>query len=788
MAEHTGNESSIRGAAGTGLPHESAHLHVTGEAVYTDDIPEPRGTLQAAVGMSTRAHARIRAIDLSAVLAAPDVVAVATATDVPGANNVGPVQHDDPIFATELVEYAGQSLFAVAARSVEAARRAVMLAGIEYDDLPAFVDAPAALAAGSFVLPSERLARGEPARAMAAAPHRLQGGFSMGGQDHFYLEGQIAMVLPGEDGNVLVYSSTQHPGEVQHIVAHALGLDAKDVVVECRRMGGGFGGKESQPSLIAAIAAVLAVKTRRPVKLRLDRDVDMMLTGKRHDYTVRYDVGFGPDGRIAGIDLTLASRCGFSADLSGPVNDRTMFHADNCYYLGDVAITSHRCKTHTVSNTAFRGFGGPQGMMAIEQVIDDIARHLGKDPLEVRRANFYGVGERDVTPYHMRVEDNIIAPLVTQLASPEQADYEARRRAIRAFNAGSPVVKRGIALTPVKFGISFTATHYNQAGALVNVYSDGTVLLNHGGTEMGQGLFTKVAQVVASELAIDVHRIRVTASDTGKVPNASATAASSGTDLNGKAAQAAARTIRERLARFAAEHFGVPAAEVSFRDNRVLAGRNEVAFAELAKMAWMARVSLSASGFYRTPKIHYDRRTFSGRPFFYFAYGAAVSEVAIDTLTGESRVLRVDILHDVGRSINPAIDLGQIEGGFVQGMGWLTTEELWWSDRGELMTHAPSTYKIPVCRDVPEQLNIRLYAGQNVEDTIFRSKAVGEPPFMLALSVFHAIRDAIAGVGDDTLSPRLDAPATPESILRAVDELRVRQYAADAAVQAAASA
>jgi xanthine dehydrogenase large subunit len=772
------DESMIRGGAGAAQPHDSAHLHVTGAADYTDDIPAPRGTLHAAVGMSARAHARIKSLDLTKVRGAPGVVAVVTAQDVPGDNNVGTVKKDEPIFATDRVEYVGQSMFAVAAKTVEQARRAARLAVVEYEELPAHLDAVAALAAGSFVLPTERLARGDAAAALAAAPHRLRGEFRIGGQDQFYLEGHIALAVPKEGGDMLVYSSTQHPGEVQLVLAHALGTEAKDVVVECRRMGGGFGGKETQPALIACIAAIAAAKTGRAVKLRLDRDDDMVMTGKRHDYVVRYDVGFEPSGRIQGIEFEFASRCGFSADLSGPVNDRTMFHADNCYYLENVAITSHRCKTNTVSNTAFRGFGGPQGMMAIEYVIDEIARSLRKDPLEVRRANFYGIGSRDLTPYQMQVEDNIIDALVGELVLPANADYLARRKAVHAFNRESPVLKRGIALTPVKFGISFTATHFNQAGALVHVYSDGTVMLNHGGTEMGQGLFTKVAQVVAEELQIDLDRIKITASDTSKVPNASATAASSGTDLNGKAAQAAARTIKERLTQFAAEHFKVAPHEVVFRANRVHAGAETLSFAELARLAWFSRVSLSATGFYRTPKIHYDRKTFSGRPFYYFAYGAAVSEVEIDTLTGEYRVRRVDILHDVGKSINPAIDLGQIEGGFIQGMGWLTTEELWWNEKGELKTHAPSTYKIPVCRDLPEAFNVKLYgAGCNQEDSIFRSKAVGEPPLMLAISVFHAIKDAVASVCDYELSPRLNAPATAEEVLRAIEELRARRAA-----------
>ncbi len=759
--------SKVAGAAGSAVPHDSAHLHVSGEATYTDDIPEPRGTLHVAVGTSARPHARLQRVDLDAVRAAPGVVDVIVARDIRGDNNCGPVVKDDPILAPGLVQYVGQAVFAVAAETVDQARKAVGLARIDYEDLEAILDPLTAIDKESFVLPSETLERGDAQAALQESAHRLQGRVDLGGQDQFYLEGQIALALPREDGDLFVYSSTQHPGEVQKLVAHAIGRDVKDVVVECRRMGGAFGGKESQPALIACIAGVLADRSGRPCKLRLDRDVDMIMTGKRHDFVIDYDVGFDDSGRIHGIDFMFASRCGMSADLSGAINDRTMFHCDNAYYLPNVRIVSHRCKTHTVSNTAFRGFGGPQGMYGIEYVIDDIARYLQMDPLDVRRANYYGVDERNVTPYLQTVEDNILDEITTQLEN--DADYRARRALIERFNSEHRYLKKGIALTPVKFGISFTATHLNQAGALLHVYTDGTVHLNHGGTEMGQGLFTKVAQVVADELQIGIDRIKITASDTSKVPNASATAASSGSDLNGKAAQAAARTVKQRMIRFAAEHFGVAESEVRFANNQVHAGSATVTFAELAHLAWFARVSLSSTGFYRTPKINYDRSTFSGRPFFYFAYGAAVTEVIIDTLTGENRMLRVDILHDCGKSLNPAIDMGQIEGGFIQGAGWLTTEELWWNERGELKTHAPSTYKIPVCSDVPQEFNVQiLESGRNREDTIFRSKAVGEPPLMLALSAFHALRDAVAATGPAGCRPPLRAPATPEAVLEAI--------------------
>ena len=774
------DEAPIAGGVGAALRHDSAHLHVAGEAPYVDDMLELRGTLHAAFGLSERAHARIVCIDLAPVRAAPGVVAVLVAADIPGENNFGPILHDDPILAVDEVQYLGQPVFVVAAQTMDLARRAARLARIDYEDLPAVLGIEEALAAQSFVLPSVQINRGDAKAALAAAPQRLRGEFRIGGQEQFYLEGQIAYAIALEDGTLRVHNSTQYPGEVQLKVAAALGLPAADVTVECRRMGGGFGGKETQAALFACAAALLARHTGRPVKLRADRDDDIMITGKRHDFLVRYDAGFESSGRLLGLELMLASRCGYSADLSGPINDRAMTHADNCYFLENVAITSHRLKTHTQSATAFRGFGGPQGMMAIEYVLDEVARALAIDPLEVRRRNFYAGEGRDITHYGMRIEDNIIHELVAELAGG--AKYGERRNALAAWNAASPVIKRGIALTPVKFGIAFTTTHMNQAGALLQLYSDGTVLLNHGGTEMGQGLLTKVAQVVAEQLQIDVAQVRLSAADTSKVPNASATAASSGSDLNGKAAQAAARALKQRLRAFAAGHFKVAPAAVRFACNRVHIGQTSISFAELARLAWMGRVSLSATGFYKTPKISYDARTLMGRPFYYFCYGAAVSEVAIDTLTGETRLLRADILHDAGRSLNPAIDIGQVEGGFVQGMGWLTSEELCWDDTGRLRTHAPSTYKIPVAGDVPEAFNVRLFErGRNVEDSVFRSKAVGEPPLMLAISVFHAIKDAVAAAADYRASAPLDAPATPERVLFAVAAARAALKGAGAA-------
>jgi xanthine dehydrogenase large subunit len=744
------------GAVHRPLPHDSADLHVAGAAAYVDDLPEAPGTLHLAFGLAADGHSRLTCLDLASVRAAPGVVAVFTADDIPGENNVGPVFHDDRLFAEHEILYPGQPLFVVAATGTRAARVAARLAKVETEPLPALVGIAEALDADSDFEPPQRMARGDSAAALDGAEHRLSGRLEMGGQEHFYLEGQAALATPGERGQIHVVSSTQHPSEVQHLIAELLCLGSADVTVEVRRMGGGFGGKETQAAAYAAACALVAARTGRPARIRADRDDDMVMTGKRHDFQADYDVGFDGDGRIEGIRLDLASRCGATVDLSLAINDRAMFHADNCYYLPAVEILSRRLKTHTVSNTAFRGFGGPQGMMAIERVMDAIAAHLGIDPLAVRQANLYGPG-RDVTPYHMRVEDNVAPELIADLA--ERAGYAGRRAEVEAFNASHKILKKGLALTPVKFGISFTTTHLNQAGALVLVYADGSIHLNHGGTEMGQGLMIKVAQVVADVFRVPVETVKVSATRTDKIPNTSATAASSGSDLNGMAAQRAAETIRERLDTFAAGQEGSEA----------------WSFGELCRRAHLARIPLFATGFYATPKIHYDRATHSGRPFLYFAYGAALSEVVIDTLTGEHRVVAVDILHDVGRSLNPAIDLGQIEGGFIQGMGWLTTEELVFDDRGRLLTHAPSTYKIPTANDRPARMAIAIWErGHNPEPTIHRSKAVGEPPLMLAISVFSALTQAVAAAAPGKGLPKLDAPATPERILAAIDELRSR--------------
>lgn len=764
---------TIRGGVHTDLRHESAIKHVTGRADYCDDIPEPVGTLHAYLGLSTRAHAVIRALDLTAVRAAPGVVGVLTAKDIPGVNDVSPTgRHDEPIFATEKVEFWGQPMFAVIADTRDAARRAARLAQVDYEDLPHVLDPEAARQAGmEYVTPPLTLKRGAARDAMARAAHRIKGKFRIGGQDHMYLEGHIAFAIPGEDEDVTVHSSTQHPTEAQHMVAHVLGVPSNAVTINVRRMGGGFGGKETQMNLFCAVAAVAAKKWNRAVKIRPDRDDDMSATGKRHDFVVDYEVGFDDAGRIEAVAGDFAARCGFSSDLSGPVTDRALFHADNAYYYPNVLLSSHPLKTNTVSNTAFRGFGGPQGVIVAERIMEEIAYHRGVDSLEIRKRNFYGEKGRDVTPYHQTVEDNIAPQIVRELE--ESADYQARRKAVLDWNARGDTIRKGIALTPVKFGISFTATWYNQAGALLHVYSDGSIHLNHGGTEMGQGLNTKIAQVVADAFQVDFDRIKITRTTTEKVPNTSATAASSGSDLNGMAAQDAADQIKARLVAFAAERWQTEAGNVRFIANAVQIGEETIPFADFIRMAYMARVHLSAAGFYKTPKIHWDRDTGTGRPFYYYAYGAACSEVTVDTLTGEYRVERTDILHDVGRSLNPVIDKGQVEGAFIQGMGWLTTEELWWDDKGQLRTHAPSTYKIPLASDRPRVFNVELAAwSENRENTIKRSKAVGEPPFMLGISVFEALSHAVASVADYKTCPRLDAPATPERVLMAIERLR----------------
>ncbi|MFT9063340.1 MAG: xanthine dehydrogenase molybdopterin binding subunit [Acetobacter persici] len=763
----------VPGGASTSLRHESARMHVSGSAAYIDDLPEPQGLLHVVPGLSTKAHARIVSMDLEAVRAVPGVVCVLTAADIPGENQISAVgKGDEPLLAEGEVCFYGQPVFVVVAETRGVARRAAKLAKIEYEDRPAVLNiAQARDAGGELVWRPLVMSRGDVEAGLAAAPRRLSGQVTIGGQEHFYLEGQAALAQPGEEGEMRVWSSTQHPTETQHMVAHCLHVPSNLVTVEVRRMGGAFGGKESQANTPACLAAIAAHATGRAAKMRLDRDDDMMMTGKRHDFVIDYDVGFDGEGNILAVDMVLAARCGWAADLSGPVVDRALFHADNAYFYPDVRFRSEPLKTNTQSNTAYRGFGGPQGIVAAERVIEEIAIATGLDPLDVRVRNVYGTGTRNITPYHMTVEDSIAAEVMTQLA--ERCDYRERRQALREANKSSPFIKRGIALTPVKFGISFTATHYNQAGALVHIYTDGSVQVNHGGTEMGQGLHTKMVQIAMREFGLTEDRVRITATTTGKVPNTSATAASSGADLNGMAVLDAVQKIKARLVSFAAEHWSVAEENVRFLPEGVRVGEEVIPFPELTKAAYFARVSLSANGFYKTPKISWNAATGRGRPFYYFAYGAACAEVAVDLLTGENRIERVDILHDAGQSLNPAIDIGQIEGGFVQGAGWLTMEELVWDEAGRLRTHAPSTYKIPACSDRPRIFNVALLENSpNQEATIFRSKAVGEPPFVHGVAVLQAMSDALASLNAYKTCPQLDAPATPEQILRTAERMR----------------
>ncbi len=762
---------------GRSVKHDSAPKHVSGEAVYVDDRLEFPNQLHVYARMSERAHARIVRIDTSPCYQIPGVAIAITAKDVPGQLDIGAVMPGDPLLADGKVEFIGQPVIAVAADSLETARKAAMAAIIEYEDLEPVLDVVEALHKKHFVLDSHTHKRGDSATALASAPRRLQGSLHIGGQEHFYLETQVSSVMPTEDGGMIVYTSTQNPTEVQKLVAEVLGVPMNKIVIDMRRMGGGFGGKETQAAGPACLCAVIAHLTGRPTKMRLPRMEDMTMTGKRHPFYVEYDVGFDDDGLLHGIEIDLAGNCGYSPDLSGSIVDRAMFHSDNAYYLGDATINGHRCKTNLASNTAYRGFGGPQGMVAIEEIMDAVARELGKDPLEVRKRNYYGKTERNVTHYYQTVEHNMLEEMTAELEA--SSDYAKRREDIRAFNAASPILKKGLALTPVKFGISFTASFLNQAGALVHVYTDGSIHLNHGGTEMGQGLNTKVAQVVAEVFQVDIERIQITATNTDKVPNTSPTAASSGADLNGKAAQNAAQTIKQRLVEFAARKWQIFEEDVEFKNGQVRLRDHYISFEELIQQAYFGQVSLSSTGFYRTPKIYYDRSQARGRPFYYFAYGAACSEVIVDTLTGEYRMLRSDILHDVGASLNPAIDIGQVEGGFVQGLGWLTMEELVWNDKGKLMTNGPASYKIPAVADMPLDLRVRLVENRkNPEDTVFHSKAVGEPPFMLGISVWCAIKDAVASLADYRAQPQIDAPATPERVLWGVEQMRRLKQAA----------
>ena len=763
---------------GTDVIHESAHLHVTGSATFTDDMPELAGTLYAAIIKSPVAHGELigDGIDREAILKQHGVVAVYTAKDIPGENNCGPIVHDDPFLAVGKVEFLGQAVAVVVAREMLYAREAAHKAKVLVKELPPILTIDEAMAAQSFVMPPKGITRGNASEAIAKAPRKVKGSTETGQQEQFYMEGQITYAVPREDGQLTLYSSTQHPDGNQREAAAALNLSTNDVEVICRRMGGGFGGKEGNASIFSQSAALAAFKLQRPVKLRVNRDDDMMITGKRHDFRIDYEVGYDDEGRILGADITLLSRCGYSTDYSGPVNDRACLHIDNCYYIPNLKLISHRCKTNTQSATAFRGFGGPQGMFGIETIIEQIANDIGKDPLDVRMLNIYqdpavsGNPATMVTQYGQTIADWVGDKVITQVAS--EAKYRERRNSVNAFNKVNKRRKRGLALVPLKFGISFTATMLNQGGALLNIYMDGSVSVNHGGTEMGQGLNTKMAQVCADGLGIDLSYVRVTGTDTQKVPNASATSASSGADINGAAIMNATAQMRARLAPVAANMLGCKDTEVNFANSMAHGGGKSVEWTAVAKQAWLDRVGLSVAGFYMTPEIKYDFATLTGHAFYYYCYGASVSEVEIDTRTGEWWLKAVDIVHDAGKSINPAIDKGQIEGGYVQGMGWLTMEECIWDKKGKFLTHGPSTYKIPVAGDIPEQFNVTLFDGSNLKPTPFNSKAVGEPPLMLALSTFFALRDAVSASADHQTVVHMSAPATPEKILMSCEKAK----------------
>jgi xanthine dehydrogenase large subunit len=763
---------------GTDVIHESAHLHVTGGATFTDDMPELAGTLYAAIIKSPVAHGELigDGIDRDAILKEHGVVAVYTAKDIPGENNCGPIVHDDPFLAVGKVEFIGQAVAVVVARDMLYAREAAHNAKVLVKELKPILTIDEAMAAQSFVMPAKGITRGNASEAIANAPRKVKGSTETGQQEQFYMEGQITYAVPREDGQLTLYCSTQHPDGNQREAASALNLSTNDVEVICRRMGGGFGGKEGNASIFSQSAALAAFKLQRPVKLRVNRDDDMMITGKRHDFRIDYEVGYDDEGHILGADITLMSRCGYSIDYSGPVNDRACLHIDNCYYIPNLKLISHRCKTNTQSATAFRGFGGPQGMFGIETVIEQIANDIGKDPLDVRLLNIYkdpavsGNPASMVTQYGQTIADWVGDKVIDQVAS--EAKYRERRDSVNAFNKVNKRRKRGLALVPLKFGISFTATMLNQGGALLNIYMDGSVSVNHGGTEMGQGLNTKMAQVCSDGLGIDIKHVRVTGTDTQKVPNASATSASSGADINGAAIMNATAQMRARLAPVAANMLGCKDTEVSFSNNMAHGGGKSVEWTALAKQAWMDRVGLSVTGFYMTPEIKYDFATLTGHAFYYYCYGASVSEVEIDTRTGEYWIKAVDIVHDAGKSINPAIDKGQIEGGYVQGMGWLTMEECIWDKKGKFLTHGPSTYKIPVAGDIPEHFNVTLFDGSNLKPTPFNSKAVGEPPLMLALSTFFALRDAVSASADHKTVVHMSAPATPEKILMTCEKAK----------------
>jgi len=762
------------------LPHESAVTHVTGESVYINDIAVTERMLYGRVVFSKVAHAHLKEVYIADALRVKGVQAVLTAKDIPGANQMGPVIHDEPCLAEQEVTFIGQAIALIAAETEDAVQEAAGLIRIEYEELDAILDLETAIERNTILDPPREFIMGDAEAALKTAPHVLTGILKTGAQEHWYLETQSCLAVPREGHEMMIHASSQNPAETQAIVAEVLGIPKNEVEVEVRRMGGGFGGKETQGNHVAAWAALLANVTRQPVKIHLFRDDDQIMTGKRHRFLSKYAIGFDDSGKILAYEVELNADAGAAADLSLAILERSMFHSENAYFIPDIHITGIAWKTNLPSNTAFRGFGGPQGIAVIENAIDRMARFLKMDPAEVRLKNFYGHESRNITPYGQTIENNRLYEMYEQIL--QSSSYRERKQAIEEFNRTHEFYKKGIALTPVKFGISFTTSFLNQAGALVNIYTDGTVLVNHGGTEMGQGLHTKILRIAAEELGVSTDRVKVSATNTSKIPNTSATAASSGSDINGMAVKNAADILKARLCAVVADEFRTrypgqetDPADLEFHENQITDLKHperNISFVDLVNIAYLKQVSLSTTGFYKTPGIFFDKKKMKGKPFYYFSYSFSVSEVMIDILTGRHQLLRTDILQDVGDSINEAIDKGQVEGAFIQGVGWMTTEEIKWDAKGNQLTHSPDTYKIPTINDIPADFRVTLMKNVPNPGTVRRSKAVGEPPFMLAFSVWLAVKDAISAVGNHETEPDFTLPATYEVILMSSEKLR----------------
>ncbi len=761
------------------LKHESAFSHVTGQAVFIDDIAEPSGILYGQVVFSPVASGRILRLDCEQARKTPGVHAIISSKDIPGENQMGPVIHDEPCLADSELSFIGQAVCLIAAETPEAGRKASSQIIFETESYEPVLDIRTAIAKKSFFGPERVILRGDPEKMFENCQNVIQGELETGAQEHWYLETHASLCIPGENDEMTVFSSSQHPSETQAVVAEVLGISRNLVTVDVKRMGGAFGGKETQANHIAAWAALLAKATNRPVKIRFTRDEDQKYTGKRHPFLGKYKAGFDDNGKLLATIIHLFSDGGAATDLSWAILERALFHVDNAYYIPNILVTGQVCRTNLPSNTAFRGFGGPQGMAVTEYILDTIARKLGKDPTEVRHLNFYSSGECAYTHYGKEVVNNRL-PLIYEKIMVS-SDYLARRKKIDDFNRQHEFIKKGIALTPVKFGISFTTSFLNQAGALVHIYQDGTVNVNHGGTEMGQGLHTKMKHIASKEFGISANYVRIEATSTGKVPNTSATAASSGSDLNGMAISIAINKLKERLALVASDvlnettGFKIEPVSLHFVNNQVIWKENpdiSISFKSLIKTAYLKQVSLSATGYYRTPGIHWDREKGRGNPFYYFAFGMAVSEVELDVLTGYTHLTRTDIINDVGNSLNPEIDLGQVRGGFIQGLGWITTEDIKHDNKGNLLNYSPDTYKIPVIADIPEVFNVELLETEPNPGTIHGSKAVGEPPFMLSLSAWMAIRDAVSAVAGPGREIKLGIPATNEKIQLCLEELK----------------